>query len=152
MKAVLNLLALAALAALVFAASRAGDDQGNSFFIVDGVSLPPFSGIERRVVPEPDWTPETLRERIAAAAEACVTGWGRLLPARMRPQGGSPLDVSGEAYGCVAMDGDDAPVFAVVRYAGGDRTRPRAWSIDALCDEEGGRLLGDGALCRHSPL
>lgn len=152
MKAVLNLLALAALAALVVTAARAGEGQENSFRIVDGVSLPPFSGIERRVVPEPDWAPETLRERIAAAAEACVTGWGRLLPARVRPQGGSPLNLSGEAYGCVAMDGEDAPVFAVVRYAGGDRKTPRAYSIDALCDAEGGRLLGDGALCRHSPL
>lgn len=152
MKAVLNLLALAALAALVFAASRAGQDQGNSFYIVDGVSLPPFPGIEHQIASEPDWTPETLRERIAAAAEACVTGWGRLLPARVRPQGGNPLDLNGEAYGCVAMDASDEPVFAVVRYAGGDRTRPRAYTIDALCDEAGGRLLGDGALCRHSPL
>lgn len=152
MKAVLNLFALAAIAALVFAASRAGDSRDGAFRIVDGVSLPPFSGIERRVVSEPDWTPGTLRERIAAAAEACVTGWGRLLPARVRPHGGSPLDISGEAYGCVATDADDAPVFAVVRYAGGDRTRPRAYSIDALCDEDGGRMLGDCALCRHSPL
>lgn len=144
MKTMLNLLALAAVGTLVVLLWRESGNPGRA------VGLRPSLLMEAEA--DASWAPETLREQVAAAAEACVTAWGNFLPARVRPQGGSPLSIEGEAYGCVAMDAEDEPVFAVVRYAGGDRTRPRAYSIDALCDENGSLVLGDGALCRHSPL
>ncbi len=100
--------------------------------------------------------PEAFAHDVEAARAACEAAWrGAGFAGEVRPQGGGPLAGRDFTYGCVALSGSQ-PLFLAARYAGGERTDPASWRVDAICDASGAALTPGGGrtpeVCENSPI
>ena len=157
MKTVLNIAILALYGAILWTGIRADKPASDIPTQADTI-MAALSSAENRPptqsVRVTYYSPTTLRERVAAASEACTTGWGNLPdPVGVTPHGGAPMDGEYEDYGCVATDPERTSLFAVMRYQGGDRTQPDSYRLIVVCDGLGAIIQGtDARLCETSPL